>query len=192
MKKEHFNPKSKEWLASLLVMLVLCVIVIFGSIKVYNLANSKYYNHISTQITIDSTKALDISALLGNNYNVTAVEEAYDKSGTLVAYIVTGKATGYNAEMPIEMSTVISADGQIVYSVDILEQNETEYLGARIVQAQFKEQFNGRYLPVVAGGSTEKGSPIDTIAKATISSKAVIDGVNNAKDFCISYIIAEE
>ena len=189
--KAHFNPKSTRWIISLIVMIILSAAVIFGSKALYGIANQKYNEPVEVSFTIAKTAPVDISAQSGNEYNVTAVEEAYDEAGNLVAYIVTGTTVGYNAESPIEMSTVISADGTLVCGVEILSQKETEYLGVRICQATFTDQFTGRYLPVVAAGSTDKGSPIDMIAKSTISSEAVVDGVNNAKDFCLSFLIAE-
>ena len=35
-------------------------------------------------------------------------------------------------------------------------------------------------------GETAQGSPIDAISKATISSKAVVDGVNRAQEFVLA------
>ena len=81
------------------------------------------------------------------------------------------------------MATTVSADGTLVCGVEIIHQNETEYLGVQIQGENFKNQFKGRLLPVVSSADTAKGSTIDVIARSTISSEAVIDGVNNAVDF---------
>lgn len=184
-KKAHFNPKSLTWLISLAVMIVLCAGVIFGSKALYDFANKKYLEPVEIIFTIDSTKDLDISGTNASNYSVTAAKEAYDASGKLVAYVVEGTTVGYNQESPIEMSTIISADGTLVCGIDIIKQEETEYLGVRIAADPFKNQFEGRYLPVVASTSSDKGSKIDVIAKSTISSQAVIDAVNNAQGFVV-------
>lgn len=181
--KAHFNPKSMKWLISLAVMIILSAGVIFGSIAIDNLANKKYREHQEIGFTIASTQAVDITATNAGNYNVTAVEKALDASGNTVAYVVTGTTIGYNQESPIEMKSTISADGVLVCGVDILHQNETEYLGVRIASNEFKNQFEGRYLPVVSSVGTAKGSTIDVLANSTISSDAVINGVNNAVDF---------
>lgn len=190
--KAHFNPKSMKWLISLAVMIVVCVGVIFGSKALYSIANAKYSEHTAVEFTIADTKEVDISAMNTADYNVTAVKEAYDSANNLVAYIVEGTTVGYNQEFPIKMSTVISANGVLVCKIDILSQKETEYLGVKIEEASFKDQFTGRYLPVVASGSPLKGSTIDTIAKSTISSKAVIDAVNNAQGFVLDNFAAGE
>ena len=191
-KNAHFNPKSFSWLISLAVMIALSAGVVFGSQALDNLANKKYKEPVEVNFTIASEKDIDVSATNAQDYGVKAVKEAYDESNNLVAYIVEGEVTGYNQEVPIEMSSVISADGQIVCSVDILHQEETEYLGVRIAASSFKDQFNGRYLPVVSSTGTDKGSPIDVISKSTISSEAVIDGVNNAQAFvCDNFVTAQ-
>lgn len=192
-KKAHFNPKSLTWIISLVIMIVLCAAVIFGSKALYDFANKKYTEPVEISFTIDSTKDLDITGTNASNYSVTAAKEAYDANGELVAYVVEGTTIGYNQSSPIEMSTIISADGTLVCGVDVLKQEETEYLGVRIETDAFKNQFKGRYLPVVASTSTDKGSKIDTIAGSTVSSEAVIDAVNNAQGFVVdNYAVSQE
>ena len=180
--KAHFNPKSMKWLISLAVMIVLSAGVIFGSRAIDELANKKYNEHHEPGFTIASTEAIDIAGYDTASFNVSAVEKALDASGNVVAYIVTGETVGYNQEEPIEMATTVS-DGTLVCGVEIIHQNETEYLGVQIQGENFKNQFKGRLLPVVSSADTAKGSTIDVIARSTISSEAVIDGVNNAVDF---------
>lgn len=42
MKKQpHFDPNSKTWIISLIVMIVVSIAVIFGSNAIYNQANGK-------------------------------------------------------------------------------------------------------------------------------------------------------
>ena len=81
------------------------------------------------------------------------------------------------------MTATITADGQYVVGIDILKQEETEYLGVRIQGDDFKNQFKGRLLPVVSSVGNDKGSNIDVLAKSTISSEAVINGVSNAVEY---------
>lgn len=181
--KAHFNPKSATWVISLVIMIVLSVAVIFGSDAISSFANKKYDEHYEAGFTIASTQAVDISAFKADELGVTAVEKALDANGDTVAYIVTGTVIGYNAEVPIEMTTTVSTDGSIVWGVDILHQDETEYLGVRIETDEFKNQFDGRLCPVVSSKGSAKGSTIDVLARSTISSEAVIDGVNNAVAF---------
>lgn len=191
-KKAHFNPKSATWIISLAVMIVVCVGVIFGSKAIYDLANKKYSEPVEIGFTIASTKDIDVSSMNTADYNVESVQEALDADGNTVAYIVTGTALGYNQESPIEMSTVVSADAQLVCGIEILHQEETEYLGERISDSFFTDQFSGRYFPLKAKGSTTTGSPIDLIAGSTISSQAVVDAVNNAQGFVVENLAQAE
>lgn len=181
--KAHFNPKSMKWLISLVIMIVLSAGVIFGSNAIDSLANKKYNEHHEIGFTIASTQAVDIAGANKDSYGVTGVEKALDASGNVVAYIVTCSTVGYNAEVPIEMTTTVSADGTLICGIDILHQEETEYLGVRVQTDEFKNQFEGRLIPVVSSVSSSKGSTIDVLSRATISSEAVIDGVNNAVAF---------
>lgn len=190
--KAHFNPKSMSWIISLIIMIIVCAGVIFGSKAIYDAANKKYNEPVKIDFTIADTKEIDISSMNASKYNINSVEGAYDANGSLVAYIVEGTTVGYNAESPIEMTSIISIDATLVCGIDILHQEETEYLGVRIETPEFKDQFTGRYLPVVASGSSEKGSSIDTLSKATISSQAVIDAVNNAQAFVAENFVTEE
>ncbi len=193
MKKQaHFNPKSFKWVISLVVMIVISAGVIFGSKAIDNLANKKYNEPVEIGFTIESTKDVDISSMNTADYNVKSVQEAYDASNQLVAYIVELTTIGYNQEVPIEMTSIISADGTLVCGIDILHQEETEYLGVRIETPEFKDKFTGRYLPVVLSTSTTKGSTIDVLSNSTISSQAVVDGVNNAQSFVAENFVTED
>lgn len=41
MKKPHFDPKSKSWIISLIVMIIVSLAVVIGSNAVYNQINGK-------------------------------------------------------------------------------------------------------------------------------------------------------
>ncbi|MGC2872916.1 FMN-binding protein [Ihubacter sp. mB4P-1] len=181
----HFNPKSSGWVISLVVMIAISAAVVFGSEAIYGSANKTFTEPVEVGFTVSSTKEIDIASSNAADYHVTAAEEAYDASGALVAYVIKCTTVGYNAESPIELAVTISADGTLVCGIDVLSQKETEYLGEKIATDAFKGQFTGRYLPVIITGDTAKGSPIDAVSKATISSKAVVDGVNTAQAFVL-------
>lgn len=191
MKKAHFNPKSLNWLISLAVMIVVCVGVIFGSKAIYEAANKKYNEPVEIPFTVASTLDADISSTNAADLGISSVKEAYDSSNKLVAYVVEGRVTGYNQSSPIVMASTISADGTLVCGIEIIDQDETEYLGEKIDTPEFQAQFDGRYLPVVVAGGTDKGSKIDAISGATISSKAVIQFVNNAQQFVADNYVPE-
>lgn len=181
--KAHFNPKSLKWIISLVVMIVLSAGVIFATISADNLANKKYREIYDLSYNVASSESVALVSASAGEYGITAVEKQLDASGNVIGFLVSGTTVGYNAEVPIEMTATITADGQYVVGVDILKQEETEYLGVRIQGDDFKNQFKGRLLPVVSSVGNEKGSNIDVLAKSTISSEAVINGVSNAVEY---------
>lgn len=94
------------------------------------------------------------------------------------------RITGYAAQRtvqgyggPFEVIAAFSPDGVIqgVY-VGGSSFRETEGLGAKVKEEDFLKQFRGQHLPVTLGQS------IDAVAGATVSSQAVVDGVNAAAD----------
>lgn len=181
--KAHFNPKSLKWIISLVVMIVLSAGVIFATISADNLANKKYREIYDLSYNVASSENVALVSASAGEYGITAVEKQLDASGNVIGFLVSGTTVGYNAEVPIEMTATITADGQYVVGVDILKQEETEYLGVRIQGDDFKNQFKGRLLPVVSSVGNDKGSNIDVLAKSTISSEAVINGVSNAVEY---------
>lgn len=191
MKKAHSNPRSLNWIISLVVIIILSAGVIFGSNFLYNQANKMYNEPVEIDFTIASTEDVDISSMNAGDLNITSVQKGLDASGNTVAYVVNGTTVGYNAEVPIELSSVISADGTVVCNIEVLHQEETEYLGVRVQGEEFQNQFKGRMFPLLQSTDSGKGSKIDMISGSTISSKAVLDGVNNAQQFVVDNFIQE-
>lgn len=179
-KKAHYNPKSRRWLISLAIMLVLSICVIVGTIVISDIAERKSSDPVELGFTISTTIPI---AVQENELNITGVEKALDEKNNLVAYVIKGSTIGYNQEVPIEMATTITPDAGIVCGIEILNQEETEYLGVRIQEDSFKNQFIGKKLPVKDAASISKGSSVDLIARSTVSSQAVVDGVNNAQQY---------
>ena len=176
--KAHFNPKSKKQIITFIIMLIVSIIIVVASAflsktitaKEKQTANLESFNvNITTPIAVKD-----------NDFNVTGVENAFDEKGNLV---------GYNAEVPIETATTVTKDGKYVVGIDILKQEETEYLGVRIQTDDFKNQFKSRKLPVASSSTIEKGSKVDVIAKSTLSSDAVITAVNDAGEYAKTYLV---
>ena len=182
--------KKNSWILSAAVMLVLSVAVAYFSGMVYAAEAGKLDDPVEVSFTIDKTEEADISTTSAADFNVISVQNAYDASGSLVAYIVESSAIGYNAEAPIVISSVISADGTLLAYIDVLEQHETEYFGDRIMTDSFIERFDGRWLPVILTGETGKGAHVDALSKATISTKAVLEAINNAHAFVNAEFVA--
>lgn len=185
--KAHFNPKSRKQIITFIIMLVISIALVFASATLAKTIAEK-----SKQQADLGDFSVNIStpiAVKDNELGVMGVENAFDKSGSLIGYVVKTQTTGYNAEVPIETATTITKDGKYVVGIDILKQEETEYLGVRIQTDDFKNQFSNRKLPVASSSTIEKGSKVDVIAKSTISSQAVIEAANNASEYVNTYLV---
>jgi len=98
-----------------------------------------------------------------------------DEQGKIVGYIIRANATGYSST--IKMLVGIDDKGTIL-GLKILSQQETPGLGAKVTEIRsgedepwFTRQFKGRNYKQL---SLET---IDAITAATITSKAVVDGL---------------
>ena len=104
------------------------------------------------------------------------VSAGKDKDGNIIGYAATGVANGFGGE--VESTLVIYADGTIAgVSVGGANFAETAGLGAKAKEPEFASQFAGKTAPVAL---SQNGGQIDALTGATITSKAVVTGVNDA------------
>lgn len=95
------------------------------------------------------------------------------KDGAVLGHGLGSTVQGYGG--PIELTVGINADQTLrALRVGGRDFAETEGLGAKAKDPAFTDQFQGKRLPVVLGNG------IDGIAGATVTSRAVTDGVNAA------------
>jgi Na+-translocating ferredoxin:NAD+ oxidoreductase subunit G len=124
----------------------------------------------------ESFKKLNISA---DNKIVKEVNEGFIGT-SLVGYTIKVVPKGYNGNLEIVVG--ISLAGK-VEGIKIIAQNETPGLGANSVKPSFSGQFKGKALTPklqVVKTPASKPNEIDAITGATITSKAVTLGVNEA------------
>jgi len=119
---------------------------------------------VLTRATITSTAVIE--AL--NNMLAAPAEEtpAASDNGE-----ITGTAQGYQSE--VKVTVTLNADNTIA-TISIDSSNETEYFGTRCGEDEdFQNQFIGKAAPFVAGEN------VDVLSRATITSNAVIEALNN-------------
>lgn len=99
-------------------------------------------------------------------------------AGTDVGYCVSVAPQGYGGE--IAMMVGISADSAVT-GVEITSMSETPGLGAKASEADFKAQYNGisSAASVIKSGEPKENEVV-AISGATITSRAVTEGVNQA------------
>lgn len=110
----------------------------------------------------------------------TAVKEITEfttESGE-VAFAVACSPKGYGGE--ISMMVGINQDLNVTGISIIDNAKETPGLGARVGEPKFYEQYMGKLKNIGISKSVPKDNEIQAITGATISSKAVTKGVNDA------------
>jgi electron transport complex protein RnfG len=102
-----------------------------------------------------------------------------DDSGRLVGWGVPAETIGFADK--IQLMIGLDADAQRITGLVVLESKETPGLGEKVRDAEFVDQFvdqpAAELLEVVKAGQTAR-HPVQAVTGATISSKAVTEGVN--------------
>jgi electron transport complex protein RnfG len=136
----------------------------------------------SDEVKDESGKYLDTET----NPIITEVNVAY-KGGTPVGVIYSVAPTGYGGKIQILAGFDIA--NKKVTAIKILSQSETPGLGAKAPESFFTDRFRDKDTAnplVVVKQEPADGNKILTITAATITSKAVTDGVNAARDHFIA------
>jgi electron transport complex protein RnfG len=102
---------------------------------------------------------------------------ARDASGVEIGRVWDVRAPGYSGFIGVKAG--VAADGRIA-RVKILEHGETPGLGAKIAKDAFLGQFEGQELGRLHLKKDNPAGAIDAIAGATISSRAVTDGIRKS------------
>jgi electron transport complex protein RnfG len=141
------------------------------------------------QVYADSDEVIDESAkyLDGtSNPIITEVNVAY-KSGTPVGVIYSVAPTGYGDKINILAGFDIV--NKKVTAIKILSQSETPGLGAKAPESFFTDRYKDKDAVnplVVVKQEPADGNKILAITAATITSQAVTDGVNAAREHFIN------
>lgn len=100
------------------------------------------------------------------------------KDGKTIAYVIQSESKGYGGK--IEILVGVGTQSRVI-GYKILSHNETPGLGDKTLESPFKDQFKGKDLKhlVVTKDSSNKDD-IQAITGATISSKAVTKGIEDA------------
>ncbi len=102
--------------------------------------------------------------------NVSMVRDVFAgrEGDTVIGYAIKLAPNGYGGE--IEMMVGITNDE--ISGVEILSQTETPGLGSKITEPDYTDRFSGL--------SADGDVSVDAISGATVSSDAVVNGVNTA------------
>lgn len=114
----------------------------------------------------------------GDFPGVVSVEEAL-AGGVSVGFCVTLDTAGYGGE--IRLLVGIGSDGAIT-GVEILSHSETPGLGAKAADESFRAPLKGMTGPVEVTKQQPRTNEVEAISGATITTRAVADGLNRALD----------
>ena len=101
-----------------------------------------------------------------------------DAAGATAGWVITRTGPGLWGDITAVVG--FAADREQLTGIDFLKQSETPGLGARISEAWFRKQFQGKRGPftTVGEGEPAKENEFDAITGATITSNAVLAIVN--------------
>ena len=121
------------------------------------------------------------SDLYSEDETIERITGAY--AGTrFLGYCVEVAADGFSGDLSLMVGV---DDGGEVTGVAVLDHTETPNLGARAAQPAFLDQYIGLSGTITVNGGR---NPISAVSGATVTSRAVTDGVNRALAAVIRYI----
>ena len=180
--------KSENPIILSIVLLVISVIVAFllsftNSVTIDKIQeNSVKEQNLAKQEVLAEAKDFVDAEVKDETGLVKAVFEGLNENKEIVGWCVSVTPSGYGGEL--DMMVGIKADGT-VSGIKVVSHSETPGLGGKVTEEEFSSQFDGKEtsepLSVIKNG-TPKKSEIVAISGATITSKAVKDGVNAAID----------
>lgn len=172
----------------LLCMILISAVIVLVTAAIRQNVWGSLDEPISGLPTIVSSEPYDVT--IPEDSAVKKVDACRDATDAVVAYRTEIEVFGFNSEVPIVLNVTISADGAAVREIAVVSHKETEYYGSRIKDAGFLERFVDRHLPLCLTGESGVGAHVDGLSGATISSKAVVNAVNEAADFVNTHILS--
>ncbi len=177
-----YNEIIRPGLALFLVMVVISIVLGFTDGATQEpIRQQREKNEINAkQVVLPEAKkfeTIEFAEVEGNS--VKKVEKGLNDAGEAVGYVVTVGPKGYSGEVSIMAGFDKS---NVLTKYQIVATKETPGLGSLALEPKFSDQFIGKHqfpLTVVKVPPTGE-SQIEAITGATITSKAVTRGVNDA------------
>ena len=173
--------KKKALLPPYVILMLVAIVMSFAISGVY-LVTKDRIEEAAAQAQYEARAAVmpdaaDMEELpLEENAAVDYCYAAYDASGALMGYVSQVTVIGFGGE--IEVTVGVDTGGSITaISVGGQSFSETSGLGARTREPAFTEQFQGK------SGTLVLKKDIDSVSGASISSGAVVSGVNKALQY---------
>jgi len=124
----------------------------------------------------------EFAIIFEENNKVLEIFRGYDNSENLVGYTFKTATPGYGGN--IQVISGISLEGKVT-GMKVVSHQETPGLGANATKAEFQGQFTDKQIDkeiIVVKSKPSDESEIQALTGATITSKAVTNGVNVARE----------
>ena len=165
------NKKLPAWI----VLTVICLVAALALAFTYNGTKDRIAQQEEAK-TVAVRQALLPAAASFEAVDGSEVYRGVDANGAAVGYVTVNTVKGFGGD--VEISVAVDPEGVIQgISVGGANFKETAGLGAKSKEPAFTEQFAGKTAPVAL---KKNGGEIDAITAATITSNAVVKGVNDA------------
>ena len=155
-------------------LLIVCAVVAAVVSGVHAMTDSRYQRNLTEEkrqaiVRIFGSETITYRTLSGEG----DAEPVYEvlEGENVVGYCVELASPGFGGD--ISMTVGFEPDGKIL-GVSIVSLSETPGLGSRVQEAAYLDQYKGQ------SGTLALGEDVDAIAGATVSSRAVLIGVNRA------------
>ena len=165
------NKKLPAWI----VLTVICLVAALALAFTYNGTKDRIAQQEEAK-SVAVRQALLPAAASFEAVDGSEVYRGVDANGAAVGYVTVNTVKGFGGD--VEISVAVDPEGVIQgISVGGANFKETAGLGAKSKEPAFTEQFAGKTAPVAL---KKNGGEIDAITAATITSSAVVRGVNDA------------
>ena len=137
-------------------------------------ANTKKKTDTAMSAVLEASSYVPVQDYSDPGGLVTAVYTALSEDGSTLGHVVEAAPTGFGGA--ISMVVGIDAEGS-VSGISIVKMTETSGLGANAKNTSFREQYVGKSGTLAV---SKDGGEIEALTGATITSRAVTNGVNAA------------
>ena len=130
-------------------------------------------------VALDDAAAAEVASGFAG-VTIESVKEAKDSSGNGLGYVIQVKSKGYGDFITYTVGITNDAN---VNGISIIKIAETPGLGMnaeKVIVPQFVDRAATAFSVVKSGQLTDANTQIEAISGATITSKAVTNGVNGA------------
>ena len=175
----------KNWKSTLLIGLKLLLIAALVA-GVVSFVNAKTASIAEENISKEKTKAI---AQIFNGQSIETTEQngiyTVTLDGKIIGYCLESTSSGFGGDMTLMVG--YDADATL-RGVRVISHSETPGLGARVCDNEegALSEYAGK------SGNLVWGQDIDGISGATISSKAVLNGVNQATEKLLAFLGGEQ